>query len=209
MRLGFRHDLHTMPTLEAWIGISLSMMPPCIVAFVGFWCFFAMLTRSTITLLDSGSTRITAPRLPMSLPASTSTSSPFFNFMSQHLRCERHDPHELAVAQLAADGAEDAGTPWLHLVADEHRCVLVEADVAAVRAPTLLLGANDDALHDVALLHGRTGHRELDGRDEDISDARVTPTRAAEHLDAQHLAGARVVGHSQPGFLLDHSCLRY
>src|SRR5664279_1954607 len=107
-----------------------------------------MLTRQTITLPDAGITRMMAPRLPRSLPASTSTSSPFFTFTSQHLRGERDDPHELAVAQLAADGAEDARAPRLHLVVDEDRGVLVEADVAPVGTPLLLLGAHDDALHD-------------------------------------------------------------
>ena len=36
------------------IGMSLSMIPPCMVARVGFWCFLAMLTPSTMTLPSLG-----------------------------------------------------------------------------------------------------------------------------------------------------------
>src|SRR5262245_45152167 len=112
-----------------------------------------MFTPSTITLFSSGYTRVISPSLPTSLPEITRMWSPFFNFMSQHLRRERHDPHEAALTQLTAHGPEDAGAPGLHLVVDEDRGVLVETDVAAVRPPPLLLRAHDDALHDVALLH--------------------------------------------------------
>ena len=93
----------------------------------------------------------------------------------------------------------------LLLVVDEHGGVLVEADVAAVGPPLLLLDADDDALHDVALLHGRAGDGVLDGGDEDVADRRVAALGAAEHLDAQHLLGAAVVGDPEAGLLLDHS----
>src|SRR6478736_7718615 len=68
------------------MGMALSWMPPCIVALVGFWCFLAMLMPppselSTITLLRSGKTCATSPRLPMSLPWMTCTWSPFLSFI--------------------------------------------------------------------------------------------------------------------------------
>ena len=90
-------------------------------------------------------TRSTLPRLPASLPASTTTVSPLRisgTFVartgavarpSQHLRRERDDLHVVAVAELARDRAEDAGAARVALVVDEHGRVLVEADVAAVR----------------------------------------------------------------------------
>src|SRR5262249_54260544 len=67
--------------------------------------------------------------------------------------------------------------------------------------------AYDHALHDVALLHRSARHGVLHRRDEDVADAGVAPARAAEHLDAQHLARARVVGHLEPALLLDHRAL--
>src|SRR5689334_23383952 len=114
--------------------MSLSMMPPCIVARVGRWCFLATLTPSTMTLPSVGMARMTSPSLPRSLPMSTRTRSPLRTFMpgmSQHLRRERDDPHELLVAQLTTDRPEDAGAAGLLLLVDEDGRVLVEADVAA------------------------------------------------------------------------------
>src|SRR6478736_892755 len=157
--------------------MALSWMPPCMVAFVGFWCFLATLMPSelsTITLLRSGKTNAISPRLPMSLPWMTCTWSPFLSFIlgfvliilrsrrcapgrsgpaslragipgsrplrscSQHLRRERHDAHEPAVTQLPTHRAEDARAARLHLLVDQHRRVLVEADVAAVGTAALL-----------------------------------------------------------------------
>src|SRR3954465_11468473 len=143
MRVPFLHFPQSSATFDTCIGISLSMMPPCIVARVGFWCFFTMFMPSTITRSDSGITREIVPVLPTSLPARTNTSSPLRSFIvpssSQHLGRERHDAHELAIAQLAADGAEDACAAGLHLVVDEHRSVLVEPDVAPIRPALFLL----------------------------------------------------------------------
>src|SRR6516165_1641519 len=144
-----------MATFDAGIGMSLSMIPPCIVALVERWCFLATLRPSTMTMLRSGRTRVIAACLPTSLPVRTSTWSPFLSriftrSMSEHLRGERDDAHETPLPQLAAHGPEDARPSGLHLLVDEHRGVLVEADVAAVGSPPLLLGAHHDALHDLA-----------------------------------------------------------
>src|SRR5207248_9808356 len=46
----------------------------------------------------------------------------------ENLRGEGDDPHEALVAELTADGAEDARAPRLLLVVDEDSRVLVEAD---------------------------------------------------------------------------------
>src|ERR1017187_5044877 len=63
-------------TLEMSIGMSMSTMPP-VWPFIGlgFWCFFARLTPSTSRCLSS-TRRSTVPRLPLSLPVVTITSSP-------------------------------------------------------------------------------------------------------------------------------------
>src|SRR5262245_25122158 len=62
--------------LETSIGISLSMMPPWM-PFIGFgrWCFFTRLMPSTTTC-PASMRRSTVPRLPLSRPAITITSSP-------------------------------------------------------------------------------------------------------------------------------------
>src|SRR3546814_3810537 len=116
--------------------MSLSMMPPCMVALSGRWCFLAMFTPPTMTLPRSGMARMTSPSLPRSLPVSTRTVSPlriFMPAMSEHLRRQRHDAHELGIAQLAAHRAEDAGAARLALVVDADGGVLVEIGRASCR----------------------------------------------------------------------------
>src|SRR5207302_3114978 len=81
MRVG-PHLSQRVATLAALIGMSLSVMPACIVAFVWRWCFLATLTPSTMTRFESVSTRVIAPSFPTSLPVSTRTRSPL-----RSLRC--------------------------------------------------------------------------------------------------------------------------
>src|SRR5918997_60441 len=147
---------------------------------------------------------MTLPFAPLSLPAITSTVSPFLIFMSEHLRSEGDDLHEPLVAQFAPHRAEDAGPPRLAVRLDQHGGVLVEPDVRAVRPALLLDGAHDDRLDDVTALHagGRDGllHR----GDDDVADTGVAPRRTAQHPDAQDLLGTGVVRDAQPRLLLDH-----
>src|SRR3954451_24111956 len=153
---------------------------------------------------------MTLPVRPLSLPDRTSTVSPFLMrslAISEHLRCERDDPHEALVAQLTTDGAEDARAARLTVGAEDHRSVLVELDVRAVGTSALLDGAHDDRLDDLALFDVATGDGVLDGRHDDVTDARVAAPRPAENADAQELLGTRVVGDSKSRLLLDHVCL--
>src|SRR5438552_18050787 len=101
---------------ETWIGRSLSMMPP-VWPFIGLgrWCFFTRLTPSTTTC-SASMRRSTVPRLPLSRPDSTTTSSPFLilcisvfrSVFLQDLGSERDDLHEPLGAQLARHRPEDA-----------------------------------------------------------------------------------------------------
>ena len=61
----------------------MSMMPAVCVRDRGRWWRLAMLMPGTTTPMPClmRSTRSTVPRFPRSLPASTSTVSPFFTFM--------------------------------------------------------------------------------------------------------------------------------
>ena len=60
--------------------MSLSMMPPCIVAWVGFWCFLAMLTPSTMTLSAVGEDAHDLALLADVLAGEHRTWSPFLSF---------------------------------------------------------------------------------------------------------------------------------
>src|SRR5690606_6626951 len=115
-------------TFDAWIGASRSTTPPGWLAWgFGLVWRLMMLTLDTTTL--SPSTRTTSPCLPLSLPAVTTTRSPFLmRFMSvsspsgsEHFGCERDDLHELLGAQLAGHGPEDAGADRLLLRSEERR----------------------------------------------------------------------------------------
>src|SRR3954466_6532445 len=164
-----------------------------------------MFRPSTYTRSRLGSTRMTLPVLPLSLPAMTTTVSSVLILMaSEHLRRERDDLHEAAVAQLARHRPEDARPARVVLGVDDHRRVLVERDVGAVVAAELLLRADHDGLHDLALLDRPLRVGGLDGGRDDVPDAGIATARAAHHADAEDLARAGVVGDLQPGLVLDH-----
>src|SRR5208282_491108 len=75
MRVG-PHCEQTTATVETWTGMSLSMMPPCIVPRFALVERLATLTPSTMTRSRVGMTRMTSPTLPRSLPDRTCTRSP-------------------------------------------------------------------------------------------------------------------------------------
>src|SRR5215207_4477296 len=149
---------------------------------------------------------MTLPVLPLSLPEMTITLSSclILDAMSEHLRGERDDLHEAAVAQLARHRAEDARAARVVLGVDDHGRVLVEGDVGAVVAPELLLRAHDHGLDDLALLDRPLRVGLLDRGRDDVPHARVAAAGAAHHADAEDLAGAGVVGDLEPRLVLDH-----
>src|SRR3954449_11782867 len=117
-RVGFLSFGSRIATLETWIPPSRSITPTGALARAGLarWWRLTMLRPSTNTFERARSTRMTLPVLPFSLPEMTTTSSSVRIFISgssdeplEHLRGERDDAHEAAVAQLARHGAEDAG----------------------------------------------------------------------------------------------------
>src|SRR5215218_8747572 len=193
-------------TLETWIGPSRSITPTCAFGRAGFgrWWRLIMLMPSTKTRSLGRSTRMILPVLPLSLPEITMTSSSVRSFISEHLRGQRDDLHEPAVAQLAGHRPEDARAARVVLCVDDHRGVLVEGDVRAVLAPELLLRAHDDGLDDLALLDRPLRGGLLDRRGDDVPHARVAAARAAHHADAEDLAGAGVVGDLEARLVLDH-----
>ena len=73
-------------TLLALIGASMCSMPPAFaprLVVVTRVCFLTRLTPSTTTLFVSGSAAMTLPLTPRSLPAMTTTSSPFLTFITE------------------------------------------------------------------------------------------------------------------------------
>src|SRR3989441_805546 len=214
-------------TFDAAIGAGNSMIPLSPWGVVARLCFFTTFTPSTTTRNCLGYTCSTLPSRPRSSPRITRTRSPLATwslwragsrslrrprrlflktsgFISDHLRRERHDLHELLLAQLAPDRPEDAGRAGLALVGDEHRGVLVEADVGPVLALRLLGGPHDDGPHHLALLDLSGGDGVLDRDDDDVPQPAVATLGAPEHADHERAARARVVGDLDNRFLLDH-----
>src|SRR5436190_9031893 len=102
-------------------------------------------------------TRSTFPRVPLSSPAITWTTSSFRrNIAVLSYRCsndfgrEGHDLHVLG-AEFTGHRAEDARAAGVVFRVEQHQRVAVEADVAAVLAAGRHAGANDHALDHVAL----------------------------------------------------------
>src|SRR2546423_98827 len=144
------------------------------------------LTPLTTILCWSGRVRRTSPCLPLSLPAVTITGSPgarssqrrlgsglFFSigFWLQDLRGERDDLHEVALAQLARDGPEDAGAARVVGRGEKDGRVLVEADQRAVRALVFLLYPHHHRLNHLAFLDLAAGLGGLDGGRDDVAHA--------------------------------------
>src|SRR5215471_5735459 len=151
-------------------------MPPLMLRWgFGFTCFFTTITCSTRMRFLSAITRRTRPRLPLSLPAITSTVSlrlilmpaitvylsyprrsvgAGIRFMRRSVRgvklddlgCERDDLEKLLLAKLAGNRPEDAGSDRLHRVVDDDSSVLVEANVGSVLATILLAGTHNYGL---------------------------------------------------------------
>src|SRR6478609_10707808 len=188
--------------------MAFSTMPPVVpLSGLGLVCFFTRLMPSTMTF-SSSFRSTTRPRLPLSLPASTMTSSPLrILFMAgslQDFRGQGHDLHELLGAQFARDRSEDAGADGLQLVIEQHGGIAVELDEGAIATADALGGADHHGAVDLALLDAATGRGFLDGHLDDVANTGVTPLGATEHLDAQDGLRAGVVGDFEPRFSLDH-----
>src|SRR4051812_30645979 len=153
---------------------------------------------------DSGEVTMVVTEPPGWGPQQTGRDSGEVTMLLKHLRRERDDLHEVAVAQLARHRAEDARAARVVGGVDDHGGVLVEGDVGAVLAAELLLRAHDHCRHDLALLHVAVRDRLLHRRDDRVADAGIAALRASAHADAQDLARARVVGHAKTCLRLDH-----
>src|SRR5690606_17254205 len=195
-------------TLEIWMGMVLSMMPPCVPA-MGFalTCFLTTLMPSTRTW--SGPTRrSTVPRRFLSRPVSTMTSSPLriFSILRslQHFRSQGHDLHELLGTQFARDRSEDTSADGFQLGIEQHGGIATELHQRAVLAATALSGTNHYCVVNFAFLDAPARSRFLDSHLDDVTDGGITALRAAQHLDAHEGTCTRVVGHVERGLHLDH-----
>src|SRR6478736_1463971 len=123
--------------------------------------------------------------------------------MLENLRGERDDLRVILGAKFARDGPENTGALRVAVLADDDDGVAVEAEVAAVGATERRLGANDDGLVDLTLLHGGVGAALLDVDGDDITNVGIAGGMPGL---ADHRGAARpgVVGDVENGTHLDH-----
>src|SRR5690606_2053034 len=195
-------------TLEMWMGMVLSMMPPGVPAMgLPLTCFLTTLMPSTSTW--SASTRLsTVPRRFLSRPVSTMTSSPLriFSMMRslQHFGSQRHDLHELLGTQFARDRSEDTSADGFQLGVEENGGIATELDQRTVFTANALSGTHHYCVVDFAVLGASAGSRFLGTLRDDVTDGGITTLRGAQHLDAHERPCAGVVGHVERGLHLDH-----
>src|SRR5579883_1483685 len=123
---------------------------------------------------------------------------------SQHFRCQRNDLHEIALAQLASDGTKDTGSARIISGGDDHRGVLVETNVRAIRARILLGDAHDDGVDHLAFLHLAVRRGLLDRSLDDITDLGIALARTAHYANTHNLFGAGAIGDFQTRLWLNH-----
>src|SRR6056297_768477 len=165
-----------------------------------------MFTPSTTALPDLGSTDWIAPSLPLSLPASTTTLSPFFSFAAilQHLRGERDDFHEFLGPQFTHHRPENTGADGVTGIVEDNGGVAVKTNRGAVLAADFLGGAHDNSLADVAFLDAAARNGFLHRHDDDVADGRIFALGTTQDLDALNPARAGVVSNIQIGLHLAH-----
>src|SRR5437867_6961930 len=118
------------------------------------------------------------PRLPRSVPATTTTSSPFltwnFAINLNNFRGQRNDLHEFLFAQLARDRPEDARAPRIIFFVDNHNGVGIKAQVGPIRAADWCFGPHDDSRDNFTFFDRAIRGGFLDMGLDDVAHSRVT-----------------------------------
>src|SRR5215207_336043 len=171
-----------------------------------------MFTPTTTTRSSFGNTACTSPRSPRSLPAITSTVSPFLIFCIvatlselQGFRRERHDLQVAPVTQFACYRPEDArSTRVLQVVVQNNSGVIVKTDVRAIIAAVFFRNAHDHSLHYIALFDAAVRCRGFHRPHHNVANVRVAAERAAQHADHEQFLRARIIRDLDARFVLDH-----
>src|ERR1041385_6842911 len=107
-------------------------------------CRLIMRAPSTITLPFFGETLMIRPRLPLSAPAMTTTSSPFLTCIPaiilliskigdlNDLRRQGDNFHEFLFAQFTGDWSEDAGPARIQFFIDDNNRIAIKSQVRPI-----------------------------------------------------------------------------
>src|SRR5450756_1949522 len=114
-------------------------------------CFLIILMPSTMTRCFFGDKNKTLPRLLRSVPATTTTSSPFFTCLlgitSNNFRGQGTDLHKLAISQFPGDRAENSGSPRSIVFCDNHHRVAGEPEKGSIASADRFAGPRHHAIH--------------------------------------------------------------
>src|SRR5271157_3929974 len=176
-----------------------------------------MLMPCTTTRFSLIITLMTSPRLPLSWmrPLMTSTVSPLRIFtlipiLLQHFRSQRHDLHELLIAQFACHRPKDTrALRVLTVRIQKHSGIIIKADVRTIFASPFFRQANDDRMDHLALFNSTLWRSGLDTCHDYITDVPVPARRAAHHVNDKQFTRSAIICNFQPRLMLDHDlCLR-
>src|SRR5687768_13020987 len=187
-------------TFEMWSGPSRSMIAPLGFSWLFLVCFLMMRTPSIRTWDFFGSTARILPVAPLWLPLITWTVSPFLTWkfgrlaMSENLRSERNDLHEVLFAEFTGDRTEDTGALGIVVLVDNHDRVVIEAEITAVFPPDRVFGANHDGADDFTLFDRSAGLGLADVGGDHVTDVSFE-RRLSDHANHLGHAGTGVVGY--------------
>src|SRR5690606_3765105 len=93
----------------------------------------------------------------------------------------------------------------LQVIVQNNGSVVIEANVRTITTAVFLGHTHDHSPDDIALLDAALRRRRLHGRNHNVADRAIATSGATDDTDHQQLLSARVIGHLETGFGLDHS----
>jgi hypothetical protein len=90
------------------------------------------------------------------------------------------------------------------LIVQQYGCISVKSDDRTIGPTYALSSSNHHSVIDLAFLDAAPWYGILYAYLDDVTDARVTTMRSAQHLDAHYLPGSTVVCHIQATLHLYH-----
>src|SRR5208282_2438561 len=112
----------------------------------------------------------------------------------KHFRRQRHNLQKFLLAQFASHRTEYARPYRLAGFINQHRRILIEADVRPIPPPVLFPRPHDDRLYHFALLYLTVGRSLFHAGRDHVAQTRVQTGRTAERHDHLQLARAGIIG---------------
>src|SRR5690606_30461393 len=121
-----------------------------------------------------------------------------------NFRGERYYLGKALLPKFPCHRPENTGTLRLRCVLENHRSIVVELDMGAIRAPHALLGPDYNRPDYLPLLNNASWRGLFDGSNDYITQACVTLESAPKDPDAHDFFRACVICYFQSALWLDH-----